>query len=82
MLTVGCFTRIVLGMKKKAKLKLYVWTGFSPDYTDGLAFAIAADEANAKKQVIASMGYDPYVWGNLDVRPLSRRFASAVSGGS
>jgi len=28
--------------------QLYVWEGFSPDYTDGLAFAIAENATVAK----------------------------------
>ena len=37
----------------KSKLKLFVWTEFSPDYTSGLAFAIAKDEPEARKLVEA-----------------------------
>ena len=29
------------------KLKLFIWDGFCPDYTGGLAFAIAKDEEEA-----------------------------------
>ena len=31
-------------------LRLFVWDGFCPDYTSGLAFAIAEDETDARKQ--------------------------------
>jgi len=33
-------------------LKLYVWEGFQPDYSDGLAFAIAESEAEAKEMIM------------------------------
>ena len=32
-------------------MKLFIWTGFSPDYTGGLAFTIAKDEIDARKQI-------------------------------
>ena len=35
----------------KAKLKLFVWTRFCPDYTSGLAFAIAKDELEARRLI-------------------------------
>ena len=35
----------------KSRLKLFIWTGFCPDYTGGLAFAIARDESDARKQI-------------------------------
>lgn len=66
---------------KKTKLRLFVWEGFAPDYTDGLAFAIAKEEQEARKLVIKSCGYDPSVWGTLTIRPLSRKAAFAVAGG-
>ena len=62
-------------------MKLFIWTGFCPDYTSGLAFAIAKDEAEARKLVIKERGYEPYEWGNLEVRRLDWRVARAVSGG-
>ena len=63
-------------------MKLFIWTGFCPDYTSGLAFAIAKDEAEARKLVIKERGYEPYEWGNLEVRRLDRRVARSVSGAS
>jgi hypothetical protein len=36
-------------------MKLFVWTQFMPDYTDGLAFAIADDEESARQLVINSL---------------------------
>jgi hypothetical protein len=67
---------------KKKKLKLFVWTGFSPDYTSGLAFAIAPDEASARKLVAKAYGgFEPSDWGTLEVHPLNKRTAFCVSGG-
>lgn len=68
-------------LKTKPRLKLFVWEGFSPDYTDGLAFAIAKDEAEARSLITEACGYAPSTWGELSVRPLTRKVAFAVSGG-
>lgn len=65
----------------KPKLRLFVWEGFSPDYTDGLAFAIARDEVEARKLVAAAYGGDPHYWGELAIKPLTRKTAFAVCGG-
>jgi hypothetical protein len=40
------------------KLKLFVWSSFAFNWTAGLAFAIAANEADARKAVMAT---DPEV---------------------
>ena len=64
----------------KTKLKLFIWTGFSPDYTDGLAFAIAEDEAEARKMIIKEYGLEP-IWGSLEVRRLDQRVVRYVCGG-
>jgi len=65
----------------KSKLKLYIWTDFLPDWTGGLAFAIARDEADARNLIEKEMGFPIRNWGKLEVKPLSRRLARAVSGG-
>ena len=65
----------------KTKLKLFIWTNFCPDYSGGLAFAIARDEADAKKLVIQQEGYDVSAWGTLEVKPLTMRIARSVVGG-
>ena len=62
------------------KLKLYVWTGFSPDWADGLAFAIAKSEEEAREQVIHVYG-TVYTWGEVKVKPL-KKCAYAASGSS
>lgn len=66
----------------KTKLKLFLWTDFCPDYTGGLAFAIASDEADARKQVGERIGYIPSDWGTLTIHRLDRKIARSVYGGS
>ncbi len=65
----------------KQKLKLYVWTGFCTDYTDGLAVAIATNETKAKELISKEYSIEPYQWGKLTVRPLNKSFAVSVYGG-
>jgi hypothetical protein len=72
--------RIQAGVKKP-KLKLYVWTDFCPDYSGGLAFAIASDELEAKRLIVEKFGYEPWSWGELSVRSLTKKTAQYVSGG-
>jgi hypothetical protein len=64
----------------KKELKLFVWTDFSPDYTSGLAFAIAKDEIEAKKLVEEHRGFEVYEWGELSIYPI-KKIARCVSGG-
>jgi len=63
-------------------VKLFIWTDFSPDYTSGLAFAIAKDEKEARKMIEKEYGFPPSDWGNLEVRPLNHKVAKCVNGGS
>lgn len=65
----------------KSKLKLFVWTRFSPNYTSGLAFAIAKDETEARKLIIAERGFGVSEWGELKIHPLTRKIACSVGGG-
>ena len=64
----------------ETELKLFVWTRFSPDYTGGLAFAIAESEYEAREMIIKTRGYNPSDWGSLKIRGLTK-FAASVSGG-
>lgn len=63
-------------------LKLYVWTNFCPDYTGGLAFAIAENEEKARELIKKQHYYEPYEWGDLAVHSLNKKIAYSVSGGS
>ena len=66
----------------KHKLKLFVWTDFSPDYTGGLAFAIAKDETEARQLIEKEKGFPVSDWGELSIHRCDRKFARCVSGGS
>ena len=65
------------------KYQLYVWNEFNPDYTDGLAFAIARSEEEAKGMIAEEMGFTlrERAWGSLSIHPLNKPVAFAVSGG-
>lgn len=65
---------------KKSKLKLFVWTDFCPDYTSGLAFALAPDAETAMKMIKDKQGYEP-TWGDLHIHELNDPIAYSVSGG-
>lgn len=62
-------------------MKIFIWTEFSPDYTSGLAFAIAESEKEARELVIEHHGFCPSEWGVLEVRELDSPVARSVSGG-
>ena len=66
----------------KTRLKLFIWTEFCPDYVGGLAFAIAKDETEARKLIEVERGFTVYDWGTLEIRPVTRKVACCVSGGS
>lgn len=65
----------------KCRMKLFVWEGFCPDYSDGLAFAIARNEQEARKLVEDQHGYTPSTWGDMSTYPVTRTIAKSVSGG-
>jgi len=67
--------------KKRNRLKLFIWEEFSPDYTSGLAVAIARDEVEARKLIEDYRGDDVYTWGDLTIHRLDRKIARCVSGG-
>lgn len=62
-------------------LKLFVWEDFAPDYSRGLAFAIAQNEKEAREMVIQIYGFEPTDWGKLTISSI-KRVAFAVSGGA
>ena len=63
-------------------VKLFIWTGFSRDYSDGLAFAIASNETEAKKLIIKEHGFEVLNWGDLEIRDVNVKIARCVSGGA
>ncbi len=63
------------------KMRLFVWERFCPDYTGGLAFAIANDLEQAREMITKAIGYEPFDWGELREVDLGSPVAFAVSGG-
>lgn len=63
-----------------SELRLYVWSKFAPDWTDGLAVAIAESEEQARSMVVGEIGYSPGDWGPVDVIEI-KPAAFAVRGG-
>lgn len=65
-----------------SKMRLYVWDNVLRDYTAGIAFAIAPDAEDARKQIIAEK---PWAKSDIGVEPkvyrVDRRVCRAVSGG-
>jgi hypothetical protein len=62
-------------------LRLFVWSGFCPDYTNGLAFAVAESIEQAQELVTKENGYEPFEWGTLQVFDFTEARAFCVSGG-
>ena len=63
-------------------LQLYVWPRFAPDWSPGLAFAIAGSVDEAQRMVISELGYEPGEWGEVKAYPLTIEIAFARHGGS
>jgi hypothetical protein len=73
--------------KKRAPMKLFIWTDFCPDYSGGLAFAVAKDELEARKMIENKYReenncFEIKQWGDLQIKPLNRKIALFVSGGA
>jgi len=68
-------------MREAPRLKLFVWCGFCPDYTEGLAFALAPDVAEAQRLIEAERGYAVSEWGRLTELDLDTKAAFSVPGG-
>jgi len=64
------------------EMMLYVWKDFSPDYTPGLAFAIAEDIDHAMALVIEFVGYDPSDWGVCEEYAITNPIGFGQVGGS
>jgi len=64
---------------KRNKFKLYVWTDFNPDYTSGLAVALARNRKEAEKAIESKTSV--YDWGDLEVFPVTKKMAESVNGG-
>lgn len=48
---------------KNGKLTLFVWTEFSPDYSNDLVFAFAENEEQAKRLAEVELGHRVTDWG-------------------
>jgi hypothetical protein len=67
---------------QERKLKLYVWYGFNPCYTGGLAFALAYTKAEAQAAILkVRKGLGVENWGTLRVHRVEAGRAEAISGG-
>lgn len=63
----------------KKTLHLYVWEGFCPDNTSGLAFVIAESLKEAQEKIKRKMTSEPDDWGELSIHPVKASFGGAVS---
>ena len=68
-------------MSEKPELFLFVWAQFCPDYTYGLAFAIAETVEQAQKLIEQKRGYRPTDWGRVQQFPVTGPIAFHVDGG-
>ena len=62
-------------------MKLYIWEHFCPDYTSGLAVAVAGSEQEARSLVIDAHDGAVWEWGELSVFELDCPVAACVAGG-
>ena len=67
--------------KQRPELFLFVWTQFCPDYSNGLAVAIAETVEQAQTLIEHKRGYRPTDWGPVQVFPATGPIAFWVSGG-
>lgn len=63
-------------------MKLYVWEEFCPDYTDGLAFAIANDIEGAKSMLREKVSCDDSDWGQVKEYSLDKPICFGIHGGA
>ena len=71
-------------MMTKSNLKLFIWTGYDPDYSGGLAFAIAEDERSARELVEKErdLPFPVREWGILEVKSVDKPIARELGGGA
>ena len=62
-------------------MRLFVWPEFAPDYTNGLAFAIAETIQQAQEMIAEQKGYFPSDWGPCEEHSLGSPFAKYCNGG-
>jgi hypothetical protein len=79
--------------EKLKLLKLFVWDNFCPDYSPGVAFAIAESEQQAKEMIVKhfqsapkNKGWDAQItiesipWGEVKTYKLTDKVAFAMEG--
>ena len=70
---------------KTKELKLFVWVEFCPDYYNGLAFAIAEDEQEAKELILKKYNIkwlSSKDFGPLKIHELDSKTSYSVRGSS
>lgn len=63
-----------------SKLKLFVWNEFNPCYDNGIAFAVAENEQEAKVMVLEESGNARAEWGKTEVYELGEKIAGSRVG--
>ena len=63
-------------------MKLFVWNHFCPDWSDGLAFAIAETVDEAKQMIIEDTDTDFIEWGVCRELPIDGKVSYYVYGAS
>ena len=69
--------------EKLKLLKLFVWDDWCPDYSSGVAFAIAESEQQAREMVMEKHGIDPKAelrWGEVKTYKLTDKVVFAREG--
>jgi hypothetical protein len=59
-------------------MNVYIWRHFAPDYSYGLAVAVAPNETRARELVVADRGYSPEEWGTVEI--YTPEFIASVGG--
>ena len=62
------------------KLNLYIWTEFQPDYSNGLAFAIAETVEEAQEMITAQQDLEIDNWGKLTINHFTKCVYSEQGG--
>ena len=61
-------------------MSLYVWSEFNPIFCDGIAFALATSEEDAKEQIREVYGRADLPWGSVEIIPITQRYANCRRG--
>lgn len=72
--------KLIRGRKTLENPKLYVWNQFYRDHLDGIAFAIADNETQAREMIINLHGHNSMDWGPLTIMPVNKAAAGSRCG--